>query len=240
MASSYGHRPDVPRRDRNASSRKANNRLPGEDGRESQDLPDSVLSRYQRDAYQGRRSDSGPERFHGHADDDSVFAEPFQVRTERANDRSALYERDQGGYVGEKERRERKRAARRAKKRSKDIYKTPVSGKTRAKRVLWSLLGVLIVILVAMGFWMHALDQNMHIDDPELDDALSGHVIPGRPYYVLIVGSDARGDEASRTDTIILARVDPSENQLTLISIPRDTRVDIPGYGMSKINAAHA
>ncbi|CDD78428.1 cell envelope-related function transcriptional attenuator common domain protein [Cryptobacterium sp. CAG:338] len=38
----------------------------------------------------------------------------------------------------------------------------------------------------------------------------------------------------------ILARVDPKEKEVTLISIPRDTQVDIPGHGTQKINAAYA
>lgn len=43
-----------------------------------------------------------------------------------------------------------------------------------------------------------------------------------------------------RSDSIILARVDPQEYQATLISIERDTYVNIEGYGMNKINAAAA
>lgn len=42
-----------------------------------------------------------------------------------------------------------------------------------------------------------------------------------------------------RTDTMILARLDPHTNQVRLLSIPRDTRVMIPGHGHVKINAAN-
>jgi LCP family protein required for cell wall assembly len=41
------------------------------------------------------------------------------------------------------------------------------------------------------------------------------------------------------TDTMILARLDPPRNQIRLLSIPRDTRVPIPGHGTFKINAAN-
>ncbi|MDB5099829.1 MAG: Cell envelope-related transcriptional attenuator domain containing protein [Cyanobacteria bacterium RYN_339] len=41
------------------------------------------------------------------------------------------------------------------------------------------------------------------------------------------------------TDTMILARLDPARNQARLLSIPRDTRVPIPGHGTFKINAAN-
>ena len=43
-----------------------------------------------------------------------------------------------------------------------------------------------------------------------------------------------------RSDTIMLARLDPYRNSLDVLSIPRDTQVNIPGYGVQKINAANA
>jgi len=43
-----------------------------------------------------------------------------------------------------------------------------------------------------------------------------------------------------RSDTILVARLDPISNSLRVISIPRDTEVRIPGTGLSKINAANA
>ena len=46
--------------------------------------------------------------------------------------------------------------------------------------------------------------------------------------------------EQSRSDTIILARIDPGHKKVAVVSIPRDTYVAIPGYGSTKINAAYA
>jgi LCP family protein required for cell wall assembly len=42
-----------------------------------------------------------------------------------------------------------------------------------------------------------------------------------------------------RTDTLLLVRINPQDNTLNVMSIPRDTRVQIPGYGMAKINEAN-
>jgi len=55
---------------------------------------------------------------------------------------------------------------------------------------------------------------------------------------------DAKSALASRagdmhSDSILLLRTDPSHHRLYYLSIPRDLRVDIPGYGPSKINAAY-
>jgi len=58
-------------------------------------------------------------------------------------------------------------------------------------------------------------------------------------FNVLILGTDARDDELSRTDVIIVAHVNPEKKQVNLISVPRDTRVMIPGVGYTKVNHAH-
>ena len=64
---------------------------------------------------------------------------------------------------------------------------------------------------------------------------------PGEPFNILLLGADYRaGDTAFRTDTIVVARIDPRQKKMWMISIPRDTKVLIPGHGYQKINAAHA
>ncbi|KEF35049.1 membrane protein [Deinococcus sp. RL] len=73
-----------------------------------------------------------------------------------------------------------------------------------------------------------------------------------RPLNILLAGVDVEYDDSAgvwpyppkpedflgRTDTIVLAQVHP-DGQTELLSIPRDTWVNIPGWGMSKINAAN-
>ena len=55
----------------------------------------------------------------------------------------------------------------------------------------------------------------------------------------LILGIDPRpGDLAWRTDTIMIVAVDHEANQVGIVSIPRDLWVEIPGYGMGRINQA--
>lgn len=58
--------------------------------------------------------------------------------------------------------------------------------------------------------------------------------------YILFAGTDERGDEPSRSDTIIYAAFRPVDRKIEMVSIPRDTLVDIPGEGEDKINAALA
>lgn len=64
---------------------------------------------------------------------------------------------------------------------------------------------------------------------------------PGEPVFLLIVGNDARpGDLVSRGDALQLVGVNPATGQATILNIPRDVYVPIPGRGSDKINAAHA
>ncbi|WP_309229394.1 LCP family protein [Blastococcus sp. TML/M2B] len=66
------------------------------------------------------------------------------------------------------------------------------------------------------------------------------------PVTFLLVGSDTRvaaeegEDPSGRSDAIMIARFSGDREHAQLISIPRDSWVDIPGRGMNKINAAYA
>src|SRR3954447_969409 len=63
-----------------------------------------------------------------------------------------------------------------------------------------------------------------------------------KPMNILLLGSDARPgekiDKGVRSDVIAVLHLDPSTGICRLLSIPRDSRVDVPGYGMTKINHA--
>lgn len=116
----------------------------------------------------------------------------------------------------------------------------------RRKRRHGCLIPILILIALVVGaYWVFArpIDEKLAFSPQEqasVDGSLSWSV-PGMPYYLLALGSDAReGDEFSRTDTMVLVRVDMIGGKLTLLSIPRDTMVEIPGQGTQKINAAYA
>ena len=64
----------------------------------------------------------------------------------------------------------------------------------------------------------------------------------GEPQTVLILGSDVRPEEdvRGRSDTTMLLRLDADENVLSLLSLPRDLRVNIPGHGPDRLNAAYS
>lgn len=127
-----------------------------------------------------------------------------------------------------------------------NIRKTPKRKKKKhgVSIVLWIFI---IAIMSLYAFAEITVDRNLHNLPPTekeaINKSLAGFNIMGiQPSYVLLLGSDARIDDpdlGGRTDAIILARIDPNTKKVTLLSIPRDTMVEIPGYGVSKINAAY-
>jgi LCP family protein required for cell wall assembly len=68
---------------------------------------------------------------------------------------------------------------------------------------------------------------------------------PGEPQTILILGSDRRpkqnaeGARGARSDTIMLVRLNPHKEATAIMSLPRDLKVNIPGHGVDKINAAY-
>lgn len=55
---------------------------------------------------------------------------------------------------------------------------------------------------------------------------------------ILLLGGDSRGDDAGRSDSVMVASIDPVTKTAHLFSVLRDTYVDIPGHGKSRLNAA--
>ena len=115
--------------------------------------------------------------------------------------------------------------------------------------VKFSLAAVLIVcvsaaatatsILLYVGSIAHALSHNDKLS--KLDKQLA-NVDGGGPETILILGSDQRANlpgDPGRSDTTMLLRLDPEQNAIAVLSIPRDLKVEIPGYGTEKFNAAY-
>ncbi|HYH54934.1 MAG TPA: LCP family protein [Solirubrobacterales bacterium] len=66
----------------------------------------------------------------------------------------------------------------------------------------------------------------------------------GEPQNFLIVGSDKRAgaefaEDKGRSDTAMLVRLDPEKGLISMMSIPRDLKVEIPGVGTGKFNEAY-
>lgn len=122
--------------------------------------------------------------------------------------------------------------------------------KSFARRFFLSFLVVILIIAVAIGaLGWYAWSKIDKVD--AIPDNHGDAVSDGRVY--LLVGSDSRGElsdeeqsdlgtgsvSGQRTDTIMLLHL-PTNGRPALVSIPRDSTVDIPGHGNNRINAAYA
>jgi LCP family protein required for cell wall assembly len=115
---------------------------------------------------------------------------------------------------------------------------------------LWtggSFVALVLVVAAVVGWWAHNLVNDISNITPGVN-AAKGSLDPqlpisNAPAIALVIGSDLRaGDVAggSRSDTLMLVRIDPRTKYISLLSLPRDLYVTIPGYGVDKINAAYS
>lgn len=132
------------------------------------------------------------------------------------------------------------------------------------KRIVFRLLAAgVILCLAAIGYTVYeykqlaqkwyvpidgqvqkASDRAVRESGKEADrqpprDLLTGQV-PLQPFLLLVLGVDSRDGETARSDTLMLAAVNPGKQSAYLISIPRDSYLGIPGKGFDKVNHAMA
>ena len=125
--------------------------------------------------------------------------------------------------------------------------------------LLRAALGGLLIVALTAGatataglLKVHDLVQTLerkggpHIANTGITEAEAG-----KPQTILVLGSDRRWDEdkrnnprlkksvPARSDTVMLIRLDPHQPATSILSLPRDLRVEIPGHGTDKLNQAY-
>ena len=135
-----------------------------------------------------------------------------------------------------------------------DPYARPSrTGRPRRKR-RWLRIAVivlLIVLLVSMvwavlgylAFRSGVKEANARLDSRAYRVlAPQDGLVLSNPSTILVLGTDEGPNRTGpfRSDAMMLVRTDPDEHRMALLSIPRDLRVDIPGRGPDKVNAAYA
>ena len=130
-----------------------------------------------------------------------------------------------------------------------EVRRTRLQGQPRWGRRIGLGVGVLFLLLVIwtvlgyLSFRAGVSDANARLPKAvEAGLAPQEGALASKPSLILLLGTDgdrtaARAD-ANRSDSILLVRTDPGRHRLAYLSIPRDLRVDIPGHGPNKINAA--
>ena len=115
----------------------------------------------------------------------------------------------------------------------------PRRTRKKKKSRFWTWLLVLLCFVGAAV--AGAMFASSSLLDKTAGDAVEEGLLTAKDKStIMIMGVDAREDDVGRSDTLMIAAVDPKRNQASLLSVPRDTRVKIPGHSWDKINAAYA
>ncbi len=121
------------------------------------------------------------------------------------------------------------------------------------KAVKWLIIVLFAAVLVYMAYFSYSVYRfSININSDSLSDRFQGmkeQAVNFQPpewdgnsrVNVLVMGGDARGlkkGEIPRSDTLLVASIDPSTKKGVLFSVMRDTWVAIPGHGHDRVNTA--
>lgn len=125
------------------------------------------------------------------------------------------------------------------------------SGRKKPRR-LWLKIPLIIIILLVLGIGGYAftvyqnakstVNDKMHDPVETIDTDLTKKKLQDtEKINVLLLGIDAEDNQEGRSDAIMVMQLDPEEDSISIVSIPRDTRTEIVGRGVQdKINHAFA
>lgn len=127
----------------------------------------------------------------------------------------------------------------------------PSNRTSRRPRRLWiiaAVVSIAVLVVGGVGVWyvnatrgaVDNISRNPSMMPSEAgrpsEDPVQSSVI-----NILVMGSDSRGDDGEgRSDVLMLVHIPADRSTGYLISFPRDMWVEVPGYGMNKINAAYS
>ncbi|WP_052091785.1 LCP family protein [Paenibacillus sp. FSL H7-0357] len=128
------------------------------------------------------------------------------------------------------------------------------AGKSKKKPLLWTLAIILLLVIGGIVYYFSSVYNqldNMHktgdkspfasVPSPSADVAEPPKWEGTEPVNILLMGVDARGvkkGEVPRSDTMLVASLDPVKKKFYVFSILRDTYVSIPEHGKERINTA--
>ncbi|WP_099159579.1 LCP family protein [Virgibacillus ndiopensis] len=126
------------------------------------------------------------------------------------------------------------------------------SDKRKKPKRLWLKISLAVILVLVLGVSAYAfsiynnakdtVNEKMHENVSSIDQKVGKKKISEQmPLNILLLGVDKRPGDSGRSDALMVLSLDPKNNKMQLISIPRDTRTTIVGKGTKdKINHAYA
>ena len=106
----------------------------------------------------------------------------------------------------------------------------------KGKRTV-TVLSILFAILAVAGASYYLFGGGLE----QSKDNIKGSIVtPQNKINIMVMGVDERSEDTGRSDTLFVVTIDTNTKEVAMLSVPRDTRVKIPGHGWDKINHAYA
>ncbi|MET1121059.1 LytR family transcriptional regulator [Priestia megaterium] len=123
--------------------------------------------------------------------------------------------------------------------------------KPKKKRALKITMAIILVLILGVGAYTYSIWHSVEKTFTQTHEPLNRDVSEKRsekvsfskrdPISILLLGVDQRAGDRGRSDSLILMTVNPKDQSMKMVSIPRDTRTEIVGKGTTdKINHAYA
>ncbi|MBR7796265.1 LytR family transcriptional regulator [Agaribacter marinus] len=111
--------------------------------------------------------------------------------------------------------------------------------KRNRKLILSITLLTTMIIIYCVYQYNQGLSMNKGVANTTVEP-FEGEEVQFGEIKVLLIGTDAREEEKGRSDTLMIGYYNQHTHQIKIVSLMRDTYVEIPGYGMQKLNAAYS
>ncbi|MFJ8524760.1 LytR family transcriptional regulator [Bacillus cereus] len=119
------------------------------------------------------------------------------------------------------------------------------------KKILFWILGIIGVLIIGAGVYVYNIYSSVSTTldevhrplkrDQESSNQEMMKINKSKPVSILLLGADQQGNEKGRSDSLMVITLNPKNNSIKTVSIPRDTYTEIVGKGKSdKINHAYA
>lgn len=115
----------------------------------------------------------------------------------------------------------------------------PPKRRLRKGRAFFTLLVLCVIVLAAYSVMQYRSGLKLANATNIAQEDFTGDTVAGDIENYLILGVDTRGEEKSRTDTMMVLSWNKANNDMKLVSFMRDIYADIPGYQSYKLNTAY-
>lgn len=204
---------------------------------------------YDEETYERRRSSSDRRRAYDYEEEDYDRRRSSQRRDSGSRGRGG----NGGGGGGRRPPDNRRGGSGNRRRRRMPVWQ---------KVIITVLVFLLLLVLLMVGLvWaklghidrigsehrINASDETFDVDEDGREDTLGdadvnfaeGDTIADKNVInILLIGRDARGEERGRSDSMILVSLNRKTEQISMVSLMRDSYVQIPGYSNNKLNSA--